>query len=1716
MTIHSRRIAARFGTFALAFALAGTLAGCGRKAGELSSTSTGALNGTDAAATPQGPGPITNGQVENLASGSGTSGDHVAGAIHTVVAHPVDANRLVIGAVNGGIWTTENALTNPPTWVPRTNTQRSQSIGALASDPATPARLVAGFGRVSSFSRVSGELAGVIFSPDFGETWSVVDVDPASPATPVGRNIWGAALRGDVVLVADRAAGGVGIIRSEDGGANWAPVTDLPTGAVLDLAADPADSARFYAAVEQEGIFTSDDTGATWVPATGPTACPVTSPCFENLLFQTMTATGVDKLHAEIAVGSAGRAYVVAIESGQPRYFGYTDDFGQAWTAMDIPRIPIKESSKIVSATNDGSPIVITTQDAHGLAGGDQERIHIEGVAGNTAANGDFRFTVPAGGDGKSLVLTECVTFPGCPIVGNGAYVDSEGTVLLYTDTSPREKTMPGGQGAIHISIVVDPNDQEIVYLGGDRQGPLGSASVIGASDFTGNLWRGDAGTGASGTLPGTSPGPNGNVPSPQWKHLTHDILTGAGVPPELVGGGTLAGSAPHADSRRMVFDADDNLIEVDDGGIYRRTSPTTNQGDWWSLNGNLQITELHNIAFDPVSSQLIGGTQDVGNPQQIGNVNTPGDVVWFDFARGDGADVQVDTTTYSALNLSVRYTSADRYRSRRRCKFNSLGEPVDETGTVVPLDSLDNCETPTLKLRCAPTPTCSGSALVCTPAECPGADCECPATETCDAACDGTTNPIDASPTAFPFVTNLALNQASQRLVIVATNSLYESLNGGDVIFQVRDAAGNPAGASGDNTPLIAGHPADSELIYEGGSSFRLRTTATGTLDPSAFQPPGGTVSAIDVDAVDPAIVFVATNNRVATTSDAGTTAWTNLTGDLYDARQPVAAGTLRAIKFVPGAPSRLFVGSSAGIFVMATNTPGFWNQLRPTNAPDGLPNVLISELLHDSAGDRLFVGSMGRGAWSIASPGSINLPPAARCADVPLEADAMCVASVTLDEIDDGSSDPEGATLDRNLSSTGPFILGPTDVTLTVSDQTHSETCIATVTVVDVTPPVFVETALPPVRVTRCDLSEQSVTLVEPQAIDNCSVGAEVNVFGTIIASDNPSVPVGTVFTGGTVTLPAGTYTVEWTAVDEANNATSGATSLTQEVTVQPSLFAAQSIFVRHASLVRTAGTLAPASLANLSGQTSIENDVLVGNVLSVPSVAIGDRTTAGDVTSGGSITLGSLSTATSLTPGASVSLPDPLNLAGVTPPSGTATVVFGPATLPPGAYGATTVNSGDRLTLGAGVYSFTALTVNAAAILRATDETVIYVGGGGHLQSSFVTATGTLAKVYLGHFGTAVQMSADFTGTLVAPNAYVNLGTGAAQKFSGIIHAKTIDLRNNAEFQCLPLSCPVSVCGGETDTCSNGVQDGDELGVDCGGSCAEQCQSGCSVGVYEAETMFHSAGGTYTGGWNLHSNGYASTTHTFDAGPALVSVRALGEQAQGVLPHMIVAVGGVVIGDATVTTGGFADYTFAFNATGGPQEVRVTFDNDFYAPPSDRNLILDHVVAACAPVFQMSGNVVSMEAEAFHGTTQNGSSDSWSDSSNAQASAGLAMLIGPDSGTMWTSSVSSSAPRLDFNVNFTTSGTFYMHVRADAPNGAGDSCYGGVDGSVNTSHYDFPDNPATWGWITKPIVIGAAGTHTVHLWSREDGLRADKIVIDANPAPPVGSGPPQSMEL
>ncbi len=655
----------------------------------------------------QGPGPTQNGQVENV-----SPNNEVVGAIHTVAAHPSDANIIYVGAVNGGVWKTTNGAASSPTWTPLTDDLPSLSIGALEFDPTdfSYKTLVAGIGRFSSFGQAGGNRSGLLRTTDGGDTWTVLD----GGGTLVGVNITGVAARGNIIVASGSFTG---VYRSTDSGASFALVSGgsgLPNGRVYDLVGDPTNPAVLYAPVRgtgtDNGIYKSTDTGATW--------SKVSDAVVDALILEPGAGEKVTQ-NIELAVGNANNVYVAIINDGQLAGVFRSGDGGATWVEMDLP------------VTNE------------------------------------------AGGD-----------------VG----------------TNPRVKPgeLAGAQGQIHFSILADPFNSNIVYVGGDRQ-PRGFndegewPNSLGAKDFTGRLFRGDA------SLPEGS----------QWVHLTHSDSLGA------AGGGTASSSAPHADSREMVFDANGNIIEGDDGGVYRRTNPRSNTGDWFSINGNLQVTELHDIAYDSNANVLIGGAQDTGTPVQL----FPGSTVWTSVSTADGGDVAVDDT--STPGLSTRYSSTQFLNNFVRVIFDANNNPVG--GGLVGLQEL------------------SFNNLV------------------------------------TQFVTPIALNEIiPTRLLIGGGNSVWESFDQGDTIdvvgfgIQVNSGTANPIAYGG----RLNGVP-NAEVLYVGaGNEVLVRTTAGGPLLPTLF--PGGFVRDIELDDNDWRKAYVIdSSDQIFQTTDTGVN-WTNITTDL------------------------------------------------------------------------------------------------------------------------------------------------------------------------------------------------------------------------------------------------------------------------------------------------------------------------------------------------------------------------------------------------------------------------------------------------------------------------------------------------------------------------------------------------------------------------------------------------------------------------------------------------------------------------------------------------------------------------------------------------------------------------------------------------------------------------------------------------------------------
>ncbi len=727
----------------------------------------------------EGPSPSTGGAVDGIID------KEVVGAIQAVTPHPKNPNIVYIGAVNGGIWMTSNAMAASPSWQNLTKNQKSLSIGALEFDPtdSTNRTLIAGTGRFSSFNGEGGARIGLYRTVDGGANWTTIaTIDEKGKL--VGLNISGVAPRGKTIVIsantADRIANS-GVWRSVDGGQIWTQTSGtnkLPTGSSYDLVSDPTNPKTLFTNFGSGGIYRSKTNGATWEK--------VSDKAIDSML-------SLQLGNVKMTVGKHNNVYIAIVQYVNHRGWRLkgvfrSGDVGKTWKKMDLPKI---------------------------IAG-----IHFN------------------------------------------------------------------GQGNTHLSLAADPNNPNIVYIGGDTQP---TASEIGAIEYSGRLFRGDA----------------SKPPGKQWVHLTNSssLPFRSDFPNYPKGGGTASNSAPHADSRDMDFAVNGVLIEGDDGGIYRRTLPENNKGDWFSMNGNLQITEFHSVVWDSNSNIIIGGAQDNGTPQQLRSSN----VRWKNVFNNDGGDVAVDDS--SAPGESTRYWSSQGLENFHRSTYDSLNVWQSEKPPMLNVVS-------------------------------------------------GQSNYRKS------HTTPIELNSIDPRRIIFGfASSVYESLDQGDTLSEI--GPGIRANTGGKDT-IAYGAAGNPDIIYVGGGKTNndgekvyIRTAKYPKfLKESTAYPGTKRVVGISNDSNHPNIAYVIDKTHVYRTINTGA-AWSEITGNLMKLKPGALRSIALSMRVLGG---EVVVGSDTGVFSALGPTFKNWSRLGT-----GLPTIPVLELEYDKSDNLLLAGTLGRGAWTL-----------------------------------------------------------------------------------------------------------------------------------------------------------------------------------------------------------------------------------------------------------------------------------------------------------------------------------------------------------------------------------------------------------------------------------------------------------------------------------------------------------------------------------------------------------------------------------------------------------------------------------------------------------------------------------------------------------------------------------------------------------------------------
>src|SRR5262249_10122357 len=116
-------------------------------------------------------------------------------------------------------------------------------------------------------------------------------------------------------------------------------------------------------------------------------------------------------------------------------------------------------------------------------------------------------------------------------------------------------------------------------------------------------------------------------------------------------------GTNTHNNSRDIVVDYTGEMLQANDGGLFRFVGAGTAADKGASNNGHLAALEMLSAGYDPINDILFGGTSGNGTAEQT----TANGAVWDQYFGGDG-------NAFQAVNLSaspghtLRYTMADNY----------------------------------------------------------------------------------------------------------------------------------------------------------------------------------------------------------------------------------------------------------------------------------------------------------------------------------------------------------------------------------------------------------------------------------------------------------------------------------------------------------------------------------------------------------------------------------------------------------------------------------------------------------------------------------------------------------------------------------------------------------------------------------------------------------------------------------------------------------------------------------------------------------------------------------------------------------------------------------------------------------------------------------------------------------------------------------------------
>jgi hypothetical protein len=489
------------------------------------------------------------------------------------------------------------------------------------------------------------------------------------------------------------------IIQSRD-----APPHGHVAGAVGPVVADPLDANTLFIGTPGGGIWKTTDGGTKWTALTDKQA----SLSIASLAFD---PTDANTLIAGTGLTSNGTVFGLAASGGLRNGLLYTQDSGKTWRSLGAEKLA---GQSVAGVAARGKVLVAGTYEISGFASAAERNIgalyrSTDGGTNFRKISGDVTTGLPdgpissiAGDPNDPKRLYAAVTAP------DATHAGKRSTALYVSDNMGATWTQKFGE--MQSGGTIQGTTQTILKI---ATGPGGAVAVAvvnypttGGSAVTGLFWSGNSGmTWSSLPLPHVTD-PDVNQASinsaiaidPKNKNLVYvagdedanvtapafriDVATMTSS--SIIGANTANGSAIHADSRALAFDANGRLILTSDGTIYARTNPHNDSGVWSSLSGNVSAFETYVVGYDAIGKRLITAAQDNGVTIQSAR-DAP---LWNAVNGADGVNAFVNDVTLAA---------SSRTASGRTVIYHSiynLGQAariiMDASGTIVSPNTRD------------------------------------------------------------------------------------------------------------------------------------------------------------------------------------------------------------------------------------------------------------------------------------------------------------------------------------------------------------------------------------------------------------------------------------------------------------------------------------------------------------------------------------------------------------------------------------------------------------------------------------------------------------------------------------------------------------------------------------------------------------------------------------------------------------------------------------------------------------------------------------------------------------------------------------------------------------------------------------------------------------------------------------------------------------------